>query len=83
MRFKSTTVAVEDWITPQQVDYVKVAPPSDQAERIQQRVMELREAMGPRYLCHEKNRVRRIDGRSFSPRETPGRKNVRALKQAA
>ena len=81
MRFRST-VAVEDWITPQQVDYVKVAPPSEQTERIRQRVMELREAMGPRYLCHEKNRVRRIDGRSYSLREKSS-KNVRALKRAA
>ena len=82
MRFGSATAAIEDWITPKQVDYVKVETPSEQLERIRQRAKELREAMGPRYLCHEKNRVRRLDGRSFSPLEAPGRK-IRAVKRAA
>ncbi|MBC8118693.1 MAG: hypothetical protein H7X75_03820 [Burkholderiaceae bacterium] len=82
MRFGNATVAIEDWITPQQMDYVKVETPAEQLERIRQRAMELREAMGPRYLCHEKNRVRRLDGRSFSPLKAPARK-LRALKQAA
>ncbi len=82
MRFGNATVAIEDWITPQQMDYVKVETPAEQLERIRQRAMELREAMGPRYLCHEKNRVRRLDGRSFSPLKAPARK-LRELKQAA
>ena len=82
MRFGNATAAIEDWITPKQVDYVKVETPAEQLERIRQRAKELREAMGSRYLCHEKNRVRRIDGRSFSPPTAPGRK-FRALKRAA
>ena len=81
MKFGSAT-GIEDWITPTQADYVKVETPAEQLERIQQRAKELREAMGPRYLCHEKNRVRRLDGRSFSPPKGPGR-SLRALKQAA
>jgi len=76
------SAAIEDWITPAQVEVVKVAPLADQLERIQQRAKELREAMGPRYLCHEKNRVRRLDGRSYRPRG-PGSSNVRAMKRAA
>ena len=76
------SAAIEDWITPAQVEVVKVAAPTDQLERIQQRAKELREAMGPRYLCHEKNRVRRLDGRSYRPRG-PGSSNVRAMKRAA
>ena len=76
------SAAIEDWITPAQVEVVKVAPPAEQLERIQQRAKELREAMGPRYLCHEKNRVRRLDGRSYRPRGTNSG-NVRAMKRAA
>jgi hypothetical protein len=75
------SAAIEDWITPAQVEVVKVAPPADRLERIEQRAKELREAMGPRYLCHEKNRVRRLDGRSYRPRGTSS--NVRAMKRAA
>ena len=75
------SAAIEDWITPAQVEVVKVAPPADRLERIEQRAKELREAMGPRYLCHEKNRVRRLDGRSYRPRGPSS--NVRAMKRAA
>lgn len=82
MLFKpSMSTEIEDWITPAQVEVVKVATPSEQLERIQQRAKELREAMGPRYLCHEKNRVRRLDGRSYRPRTAST--NVRAMKRAA
>lgn len=81
MRLKSATVVLKDWITPQQVDYVKVATPSEQLDRIRQRAQELREAMGSRYLCHEENRVRRID-RPNAPSAMLGRL-ARADKQAA
>ena len=74
----SMSTAIQDWITPRQVEVVKVETPAEQLERIQQRAKELREAMGPRYLCHEKNRVQRLDGRTYRPRT-----NVRAIKRAA
>ena len=73
---------IHDWITPPQVELVKVTTSADQLERIQQRAKELREAMGPRYLCHEKNRVRRLDGRTYRPRGAITG-NVRAIKRAA
>ena len=79
MMFKPRMSAeIQDWITPRHVEVVKVETLAEQFERIQQRAKELREAMGPRYLCHEKNRVRRLDGRTFRPRT-----NVRAIKRAA
>ena len=56
---------VRDWITPEQVRVVKVTPPADQFERILQKARLLREQMGPRYLCSEKNRVRRLDGKTY------------------
>ncbi|MGH6608825.1 MAG: hypothetical protein ACRECQ_01065 [Burkholderiaceae bacterium] len=74
------SAAIQDWITPPHVELVKVSTYEDQVERITQRARELREAMGPRYLCHEKNRVRRLDGRSYKPREA---NNVRAMRKAA
>ena len=74
----SMSAEIQDWITPRQVEVVKVETHAEQFERIQQRAKELREAMGPRYLCHEKNRVRRLDGRTYRPRT-----NVRAIKRAA
>ncbi len=83
MIFKpSTSAAIQDWITPPQVELVKVATHTEQLERIQQRAKELREEMGPRYLCHEKNRVRRLDGRSYRPRGIISA-SVRAVKRAA
>lgn len=83
MLFKpSMSAEIHDWITPAQVEVVRVATHAEQLERIQQRAKELREAMGPRYLCHEKNRVRRLDGRSYRPR-TATSTNVRAMKRAA
>jgi hypothetical protein len=78
----SMSAEIQDWITPRQVEVVKVETPAEQLERIQQRAKELREAMGPRYLCHEKNRVRRLDGRTYRPRGTITA-NVRAIKRAA
>ncbi|MDP9128832.1 MAG: hypothetical protein M3N35_00435 [Candidatus Binatota bacterium] len=83
MLFKpSMSAEVQDWITPPQVEVVRVATHVEQLARIQQRANELREEMGPRYLCHEKNRVRRLDGRSYRPR-TAVNTNVRAMKRAA
>ena len=83
MIFKpGTSAEIQDWITPRHVELVKVATHSEQLERIQQRARELREAMGPRYLCHEKNRVRRLDGRTYRPRGAVST-NVRAMKRAA
>ena len=78
----SMSAAIQDWITPRQVEVVKVETRAEQFERIQQRAKELKEAMGPRYLCHEKNRVRRLDGRTYRPRGAMNT-NVRAIKRAA
>ena len=83
MMFKpSMSAEIQDWITPRQVEVVKVSTHADQLERIQQRAKELKDAMGPRYLCHEKNRVRRLDGRTYRPRGTINT-NVRTIKRAA
>jgi len=71
-----------DWITPSHVEVVKVATHAEQLDRIEQRAKELREAMGPLYLCHEKNRVRRLDGRSYRPRSASN-DNLRSMKRAA
>lgn len=62
------TEGIQDWITPSHVEVVKVETPSAQLDRIQQRAKELREAMGARYLCHENNRVRRLDDQKYRPR---------------
>ena len=72
---------VRDWITPEQVEVVKMTPPAEQFERIMQKVALLREQMGPSYLCSEKNRVQRLDGKSYAPRPTAT--NVRAHKRKA
>ena len=83
MIFKpSMSAEILDWLTPSQVQVVKFAASADQLERIQQRAKELKEAMGPRYLCHEKNRVRRLDERTYRPRGAANN-NVRAIKRAA
>ena len=50
----SMSAEIQDWITPRQVEVVKVETLAEQFERIQQRAKELREAMRPRYLCHER-----------------------------
>ncbi len=82
MLFKpSASAEIVDWITPTQVQVVKVEMLAQSFQRIQQRAKELREAMGPRYLCHEKNQVRRLDGRSYRSRKPDS--NVRAMKRAA
>jgi hypothetical protein len=78
----SMSAEILDWLTPPQVQVVKFAASADQLERIQQRAKELKEAMGPRYLCHEKNRVRRLDERTYRSRGA-GNGNVRAIKRAA
>ena len=83
MIFKPSMAAeILDWVTPSHVEVVAVSTHSEQLDRIQQRAKELREAMGPRYLCHEKNRVRRLDGRSYRPRVDVSA-NVRTIKRAA
>lgn len=76
----SASAEIQDWITPPQVKVVSITTQPEQFERIQQRARELREQMGPRYLCNENNRVRRLDGRSYKPREVTGT-NVRAIKR--
>jgi hypothetical protein len=73
---------VQDWITPPHVEVVKVDAPSERQQQLTERVNELKKAMGPRYLCHEKNRVRRLDGRSYRPRDV-SRSRVRAVEYAA
>ncbi len=64
----STNAGIQDWITPSHVEVVKVETHAAQLDRIQQRAKELREAMGARYLCHENNRVRRLDEQKYRPR---------------
>ena len=82
MIFKPPTTAVlQERITPSQVNIVKVTPPAERLEWLAQRAKELKEAMGPRYLCHEKNRVRRLDGRSYRPHEAT-RSNVRPMQRS-
>jgi hypothetical protein len=77
----STSAEVQDWITPSQVEIVRVTPPAERLEWLAQRAKELKETMGPRYLCHEKNRVRRLDGRSYRPHEAT-RSNVRPMQRS-
>ncbi len=76
----SASVELQDWITPPHVQIVKVTTPAERFERIMQRARELREQMGPRYLCNETNRVRRLDERVYKPREPAGA-NVRLMKR--
>ncbi len=76
----SANTEVQDWITPAQVSVVKVAAPAERFEQIMQRVRELREEMGPRYLCNQHNRVQRLDGRTFKTVASPGA-NVRPIKR--
>ena len=72
---------VTDRITPEHVQVVKITPPAEQFERFMQKVRLLREQMGPRYLCSEKNRVRRLDGKTYAPRTIDA--NVRPIKRKA
>ena len=63
---KSKTAAqVKDWVTPSHVVIIRVEPTAERLEWLARRAAELKQAMGPRYLCHEINRVRRLDGRSY------------------
>ena len=71
---------LKDWLTPKHVEVVNVTTPAERLERILQRAKELREEMGPRYLCSEQNRVRRLDGRVYLEREIIGA-NVRPMKR--
>ncbi|HZA95653.1 MAG TPA: hypothetical protein VE421_05910 [Burkholderiaceae bacterium] len=43
----------------------QIKPTAERLEWLTWRALELKQAMGSRYLCHEKNRVRRLDGRSY------------------
>src|SRR5215203_484025 len=83
MKFKQDpSVQIKDSITPPQIDVVKVATPAEQLERIRQRVQNIREEMGSRYLCHEQNRVRRIDTPEAAPPSTSkpnGRATIRRV----
>ena len=83
MIFKSNRRGeVEDWITPSHVEIVKVTPPADRLEWLAKRAQELKETMGPRYLCHETNRVRRLDAAHTGPHE-PTRSYARLIQRAA
>ena len=63
---KSKTAAqVKDWVTPSHVEIIRVKPTAERLEWLARRAAELNQAMGSRYLCHEMNRVRRLDGRSY------------------
>jgi hypothetical protein len=72
----------EDWLTPPQVEILKVTPPAERLEWLARRAEELKETMGTRYLCHETNRVRRLDGRSYHSDDMT-RSNVTSIHQAA
>jgi hypothetical protein len=76
----STSAVVQDWITPPHVEVISVMTQRDRFERIKRRVKELQQQMGPRYLCHEKNRVPRLDGRVYKPRDTT-HVNVRLVRR--
>ena len=78
----STGTRVEDWITPSHVEIIRVKPPAERLEWLARRAEELKAAMGSRYLCHEKNRVRRLDGRSYQAHQGMS-SNVRPLKRSA
>ena len=73
---------IEDWLTPPQVEIRKVTPSAERLEWLARRAEELKEAMGTRYLCHETNRVRRLDGRSYRPHDMTGL-NVTSIHEAA
>ena len=77
----NTRAQLEDWITPCQIEIVKVDPPLERLEWLARRAQELKEAMGSRYLCHEKNRVRRLDGRSYPAHEVP-HSNIKSLQRS-
>ena len=73
---------IEDWLTPPQVEIRKVTPPAERLEWLARRAGELKETMGARYLCHETNRVRRLDGRSYRSHDMT-HSNVTSIHQAA
>ena len=73
---------IEDWITPPQVKILKVTPQAERLEWFAMRAKELKETLGSRYLCHEKNRVRRLDGRSYRSHDM-ARSNVTSIHKAA
>ena len=73
---------IEDWLTPPQVEIRKVTPPAERLEWLAKRAEELKQTMGTRYLCHETNRVRRLDGRSYRSHEMT-RSNVTSIHEAA
>jgi hypothetical protein len=77
-----TKAQVKDWITPSQVEIIKIKPPAERLEWLARRAQELKEAMGSRDLCHENNRVRRLDGRSYQAHQVT-RSNARSLKRSA
>ena len=78
----ATRPQVSDWITPSHVEILRVKPPTERLEWLARRTKELKEEMGSRYLCHEKNRVRRLDGRSYQSHQATS-SNVRPLKRPA
>ncbi len=82
MFFRQTTrYELQDWITPPHVEVLKVQTEAERLQQLTQRVNELKKAMGPRYLCHEKNRVRRLDDRSKRSHQVlPG--NISAVQHA-
>ena len=77
-----TRTQVKDWITPSQVEIIKVQPPAERLEWLARRAKELKEAMGSRYLCHENNRVRRLDDRPHQALQVM-RSNVLSLKRSS
>lgn len=76
----SANAELQDSITPLHVEVVNVTTQAERLERIMQKAKQLREEMGARYLCNEQNRVRRLDGRAYIPRDVIAG-NVRSLKR--
>ena len=60
-----TGAQVQDRVTPSHVQIIRVKPTTERLEWLARRAEELKQAMGSRYLCHENNRVRRLDGRVY------------------
>ena len=84
MLFKlGSDTELQDEITPPQIEIVKVETPAERVEWLAERTRELKEKMGPRYLCHSKNQVRRLDGRSYRPQNNSDSSNAPSLKRAA
>jgi hypothetical protein len=67
-----------DWLTPASVELVKLETPAEHLARVHEKFLEQKLLMGTKHLLHPKNRVRRLDGKSYA-KEKPT--NVQPLKR--